>query len=62
MSTECCTNKLNCVVNSTKHQTFMGFTGEARVPLIGLMFKDTLKEMETESTLGFPSEEMKREP
>lgn len=61
MSTECCANKLNHVVNSTEHQTYMGFTGGVQVPLTGVMFKDMLKEMETESTLGFPDEEMKRE-
>lgn len=54
--------KLNCVVISTEHQTFMGSTGEIRVPLIGVMFKDMLKPMKTESTLGFPSEGMEWEP
>lgn len=58
---ECCTNKLSYVVSSTGHQTFMGFTGSVRVALIGVMFKDMFREMETESTPGFPSEGTKRE-
>lgn len=36
----------------------MSVTGEVRVPLI---FKDTLKEMETESTLATPCEGMQRD-
>lgn len=39
----------------------MGFTGSVRVALIGVMFKDMFREMETESTPGFPSEGTKRE-